>query len=506
MPFRKKTAACGIRSKKFPRSGRYFSPPGKPHPFDPFLIRPTEKSIGMNHALLAILMPRPPVPAASVFFAAGAGAMKPKTRRIVSSSLLGWGFAVPAALFGIILARQLHLTNLSAAWITFGFFGLAGGAGFVLAIRAAGARATAAHALTLSGIWTPCLVASVIPLFYTMGTPIKMAAMSLFFFSLFGCIGGLSTTWLLGMTFPSADRRDLIPSAACWGIGIGAAAVLGAVVGSAAAGRLPEFGVWLAGFSAMAWGVGLTGACALIVFVKTPATIAASPDRNGRRRIDGAGAGLLFWTLLLLLPFYINDLADIYVGDWRLWLLIDYTAVKLLPLLILTWLIHTNRLTPEALGISGLPAASFAAVCYAAVLSGIFIDQNTMLLIGLVPGHARLGAMPEIANPLFARIDLTLGLMMVALCEELVFRGYLFALLRRFTNHSGAIVIVSAAAFGLIHWSGGIHRVVATGLTGAIFMMLYIRSRSLHPLIVAHFIIDFIDFSGLVPTDIFRYL
>jgi membrane protease YdiL (CAAX protease family) len=158
------------------------------------------------------------------------------------------------------------------------------------------------------------------------------------------------------------------------------------------------------------------------------------------------------------------------------------------------------------LGISRLTAASFAAVGYTAVLSGIFIDQNAMLLIGRVPGHVSLGGMPEITSPLFSRIDLTLGLMMTAVCEELVFRGYLFVLLRRFATHPATIVIVSGAAFGLIHWSGGIHRVVATGLIGAIFMMLYIRSRSLHPLIVAHFIINFFDFSGLFPTEILRYV
>jgi membrane protease YdiL (CAAX protease family) len=398
------------------------------------------------------------------------------------------------------------MTNLSAAWVTFGFFGLAGGAGYVLAIRAAGAPATAAHALTLSGIWTPCLVASIIPLFFTMGIPVKMAAMSLFFFSLFGCIGGLATTWLFGVTFPAADRQDLLPSAACWGIGLGAASVLGAVVGAAASRFFSVFGSWFAGFSAMACAVGLTGALALLVFAKSPTAKPASVMRTGRRRIEASGSPLFFWTLLLLLPFYTNDLADIYVGDWRLWLMIDYAAVKLFPLMILAWLIHKNRLTPEALGISGLTATSFAVVCYAAVLTGIFIDQNAMLLIGRLPGHARLGGMPEITSPLFSRIDLTFGLMMVAVCEELVFRGYLFALLRRFTSHRASIVILSGAAFGLIHWSGGIHRVVATSLIGAIFMMLYIRSRSLHPLIVAHFIINFFAFSGLFPTEIVRYM
>jgi membrane protease YdiL (CAAX protease family) len=145
-------------------------------------------------------------------------------------------------------------------------------------------------------------------------------------------------------------------------------------------------------------------------------------------------------------------------------------------------------------------------VLYTALLFGIIIDQNAIFLIGHIPGHLRLGGMPEITSPLFARLDLTVGLMLVAVCEEIVFRGYLHAFLRRYTQNAVAIVVVSAAAFGLIHWSGGMHRVLATGLIGAVFMMLYIRTRSVHPLIFAHFFINFIDFSGLLPPHLLKFV
>jgi membrane protease YdiL (CAAX protease family) len=432
--------------------------------------------------------------------------MKPSRKTILTHAVLGWGFAVPAALFGIIISRHLHMSNLSAAWITFGLFGFAGGAAFVAAIRAAGGKASISHAMTLSGIWTPCFVASVIPMYFTIGIPAKMAVLSLFFFTLFGGLGGLGTSWLLETAFPAAGRRDLVPPAACWGFGVGMAAVCGGLAGALSSKLAPGFLSLLAGFAVMAVLVGIAGGCALLVFLRQAPERADIPAEPDKYRIAGAGGRFALWTALLFLPFYLNDFADIYLTDWRLWLTIDYAATKVLPLLVLGWLIHTDRISMEALGLSGVRPLVFAAVLYAALLFGTIVDQNAMVLAGRIPGPGRLGGMPEITSTLAVRFDLTFGLMFVAVCEELVFRGYLFALLRRYTRNPAIIVITAAVAFGLIHWSGGMHRVISTGIIGAIFMMLYIRARSLHPLILAHFLINLFYFSNLLPTHLLRYM
>ena len=64
---------------------------------------------------------------------------------------------------------------------------------------------------------------------------------------------------------------------------------------------------------------------------------------------------------------------------------------------------------------------------------------------------------------------------------------------------------ISAVAFGFIHWSGGLHKVIVTSLLGAVFMMLYIRTRSLPAIMLAHFAINFVDFAKVIPKSIFRF-
>ena len=210
--------------------------------------------------------------------------------------------------------------------------------------------------------------------------------------------------------------------------------------------------------------------------------------------------------ILLASPFYLNDFASIFVKDWRLWLLIDYVGVKLFPLAVALWLIRSRKMRAAELGFTAQGLPSFLAVFLAVALAGTVIDQNGYALIAGLPGYAPLGGMPAIASPLWNWVDLTFGLLMVGLSEELVFRGFMHAFIRRYTESPLAIVAISSLAFGLIHWSLGLHAVLITALIGAVFMLAYLRTRSLPALVLAHFAIDFIDFAGVVPKAVFKLL
>ena len=139
-------------------------------------------------------------------------------------------------------------------------------------------------------------------------------------------------------------------------------------------------------------------------------------------------------------------------------------------------------------------------------LVGTIIDQNGYKLVAKLSGYSPLGAMPAITNPVWNWIDLTFGLFMVGIFEELIFRGYMHTFISRYTKSSFAIVVITAVAFGLIHWSFGLHDVLITSTIGAVFMTAYLRTRSLPALMLAHFAVNFIDFAGIIPKSIFTFI
>jgi uncharacterized protein len=208
--------------------------------------------------------------------------------------------------------------------------------------------------------------------------------------------------------------------------------------------------------------------------------------------------------ILLVSPFYLNDFASIFVKDWRLWLFVDYVAVKLFPFLVALWLIRSGKMRTAEFGLTMQGPAPFFLVFLVVVLVGTVIDQNGYQWIAKLPGYPPLGAMPAITIPAWNWVDLTLGLLAVAVLEELIFRGFMHTFISRYTENPFAIVAISSAAFGLIHWGLGLHAVLITAVIGAVFMMAYLKTRSLPAIMLAHFAVNFIDFAGIIPKTIFK--
>lgn len=215
---------------------------------------------------------------------------------------------------------------------------------------------------------------------------------------------------------------------------------------------------------------------------------------------------LLIWFVIICLPFYLNDFSNIYVRDWRAWLCIDYASVKLFPLLLAIWLVRSGRATAADFGLKMPGAEMFIAIALWMGVVGTALDENFLPLFKKIIGTRPLGGIPVIHSGVFNWIDLTLGLLMVGVFEELVFRGFAFAVISRFTNHPLWIIGISSTAFGLIHWSSGLHTVINAAIIGAVFMVAYIKTRSTPPLMVAHFIIDFVAFAGVIPRSWFIFM
>ncbi len=87
----------------------------------------------------------------------------------------------------------------------------------------------------------------------------------------------------------------------------------------------------------------------------------------------------------------------------------------------------------------------------------------------------------------FALLAVTAGV-----CEELIFRGFGIAYLRWLWPGASrvALIVVTAAGFGLVHLYQGPRGVLLTGLVGALLAWLVLTSGSLLPAMLIHALLD----------------
>ena len=437
---------------------------------------------------------------------------------IFSASAAGWFAAVLLAMASVALVRYFDLSNLFAAHVSMGIFGIAGGLSHAWLVRAVGGNLSGMQRLFLPAVWAAVCIAGVTPLFFIFGTPIKMAILAFYSFAIFGSVGGRITAWAVGSAFHRTGGGN-IRYVLVWGLSFGFAALAVNLASALLEMLLPEGAARFLsiGIMALVIGGGAGYSLLMVVYSRTddgplPESDRSESDRPEPVRIDKKVVteekGPAWFPLLFLMTalFYLNDLSNIFIDDWRLWLPIDYLATKLFPLLLTIWLIRTGKIRSEQLGLTPQPLVSFVVVFLVGTLAGTLILENGQLLIGSLPGYHRLGSIPAIESVPWKWIDLTAGLLLVGVCEELVFRGYLFAALSRYITNRLALVAISAMLFGLIHWSQGFHQVFITGAIGAVFMTLYLASTSLPAVMLAHFAVNFIHYADFIPEALFRFL
>ncbi|MEJ2184103.1 MAG: type II CAAX endopeptidase family protein [Nitrospirota bacterium] len=91
----------------------------------------------------------------------------------------------------------------------------------------------------------------------------------------------------------------------------------------------------------------------------------------------------------------------------------------------------------------------------------------------------------------------------VAVVEETIFRGYLMLRLKAVTSSVAAAVVLSAFVFSLGHGYEGTASVVTIGIMGAFLAVVYEWRKSLTAPIVMHFLQDFI---GIVLVPFLKYI
>ncbi|MDA8168585.1 MAG: type II CAAX endopeptidase family protein [Nitrospiraceae bacterium] len=89
----------------------------------------------------------------------------------------------------------------------------------------------------------------------------------------------------------------------------------------------------------------------------------------------------------------------------------------------------------------------------------------------------------------------------VAVAEETIFRGYLILRFKAVTSSPAAAVLLSAVIFSLGHGYEGTASVVTIGVMGAVLALVYLWRKSLAAPIVMHFLQDF---TGIVLVPLLK--
>jgi len=110
--------------------------------------------------------------------------------------------------------------------------------------------------------------------------------------------------------------------------------------------------------------------------------------------------------------------------------------------------------------------------------------------------HTKLGSYP-ILYGWFYLFDLTVGLVLVAIQEEIVFRRCTREIFGTHWGQGAAMILFSSLLFAAYHWTIGLGGMASVFFFGIYAMLFLRRTGALWPLIAAHFLTDFVRFSGM---------
>ena len=162
---------------------------------------------------------------------------------------------------------------------------------------------------------------------------------------------------------------------------------------------------------------------------------------------------------------------------------------------IIFWRTSVHQIRPAQLGLA-LPSPALA-VSVTVLLSALILLNQMMGLRRLVaqPANAQ-GIVPQLALKLFPQDDVErlaffALVATVALCEELIYRGFVQRVFQDWSAGSVIVAVIgSAVFFSFAHLYQGRRGLISTLTIGLLFSTIRAWTGTLLPCIVAHFVAD----------------
>lgn len=179
----------------------------------------------------------------------------------------------------------------------------------------------------------------------------------------------------------------------------------------------------------------------------------------------------------------------------RLTLYASTIAFQWLAVAVIIWRVSAHGIALADLGLA-IPRPAITAIATAA-LAGLVL-ANQLISLRRITTHPETvkGILPQLARKVFPqdsseRLAFLVVVLTVAVCEEVIFRGFAQHV---FDTWSGNVVLVgivgSAALFGFAHLYQGVRGLIATFVVGLLFSSVRWWTASLLAPFVAHFVAD----------------
>lgn len=164
--------------------------------------------------------------------------------------------------------------------------------------------------------------------------------------------------------------------------------------------------------------------------------------------------------------------------------------------LVVLWRGFAHKMSPLEFGLA-LPRPWLAAVVTVGLTGLLLLNQIVSLRqVGTNPEQLA-GKLAQVALRIFPR-DRTEGVAFfgvvttVAICEEIVFRGFTQAVFQAWSEQTLVAVLASAALFSIAHLYQGKRGLIATFIVGLLFSVTRSWTGSLVPCCAGHFAVDFV--------------
>lgn len=201
----------------------------------------------------------------------------------------------------------------------------------------------------------------------------------------------------------------------------------------------------------------------------------------------------ILFGILLAIPL-VNDFIFAGLSSNQI-IAADFT-LRLTQVLIIFILIKRHYILKSDLGLRRLTQTDLNPVLALGFLSAIGWLIGLLLLKFLPVVEIKMFTFGDYSNPAVKAFDLTLGLMLVAVTEEIIYRGALIHFLtRKLEWKVHRVCLTSVFLFGITHWgSGGLDNIVPA-MGWALFPTYYAYyHRNTSPIILVHFIFNFLTF------------